>query len=435
MKLGIDIAVITPSGATTMGGYGARTGMSAGVHDPLTVRTLVLEESGHKRALLVADLIGFPRSQVRRVQLRAAALSGLAPEDILVAATHTHSGPLNFDAPGFGGKADRAYIAWLEDTLARSVARAAEAPVPVRVGWGRMPVYGVGSIRRAADETGVREAGNVTTIGFAAMDGRLMAVLLHYACHPTVLGPENLLFSADLLGSARAHLERSLGGVPVLTVNGACGDVSTRFTRREQSFAEMERMGDVVARAARGALSGIVYREVVPGDFSSAAVDVPLPQRPLPAPEQAERELKRARDHWEAVEEEARLGKADHGAVRLAKTALEGATVQALLAQSGGRHPLETEAQVTAWRFDSCGLVTVPGELFFSLGEAIAAQSGVDCCLVLGYTGGFVGYIPDEAAYATGGYEVLSTHLDRQAGPALVTACAALLRALGHREA
>ncbi|HEY3366664.1 MAG TPA: neutral/alkaline non-lysosomal ceramidase N-terminal domain-containing protein [Symbiobacteriaceae bacterium] len=441
MRLGVDITTITPPTATNMGGYGARTGSRAGTHDPLTARTLVFEDGGRKRALLVADLILFPRSQAERIAATAAALSGLEPADILVTATHTHSGPLNFDAPEIGGMANPRYVAWLEKALGASVARAAANLSPVAVGWGTMPVYGVGAIRRAGGETGVREAGvreagSVSTIGFAAPDGSLRAVLMHYACHPTVLGAENLLYSSDLLGAARASLERELGGgVPVVAVNGACGDVSTRFTRRGQTFSELDRLGTLVGKAARAALSGVVYHDVPPNTMASAAVALELPRRPLPEVDVALAELNQAQAHWAELQRQERAGLLpDHGAMRLAKTALEGALTQVKRARAGAEAPLETEALLTAWRFDSCGLVTVPGELFLALGEDIARESGVGCCLVVGYAGGYVGYIPDGPAYAEGGYEVLSTHLDRQAGPLLVAAAASLLRALGREK-
>ena len=64
------------------------------------------------------------------------------------------------------------------------------------------------------------------------------------ACHPTVLNGENLMLSADFPGA----LESCFADAEMVAfVNGSCGDMSTRFTRRESSFAEMERMAQLAA--------------------------------------------------------------------------------------------------------------------------------------------------------------------------------------------
>lgn len=438
MRLGVDITSITPPVPIAMGGYSARAGAARGVHDPLTARTLVLEDGGRRMALLVADLLLFSGKQVERIRRRAAKWTGMAQEDVVVAATHTHSGPLTLDAPHLGGAANPEYLVWLEGTLADSIRRAGESLVPVRLGWASVPVRGVGARRRAGavDGTGGQEAGDLSVLAFAGADGSVRAVLLHYACHPTVMGPDNLLLSADLPGAARAALEHELQGrVPVLYLNGACGDVSTRFTRRAQTFDELERLGAIIGGAAASALRGIVYREVANGGVWASRTVVDLPRRFLPPLPQALAELADAEARWQRVQAEAASGRlVDHGALRLARTALEGAQIQTVLAHLAagdggeGESVLESRAEVAAWRLGDCGLATIPGELFWSLGQEIGARSGLDCCLVIGYAGGHVGYIPDEAAYDEGGYEVLSSHLSRDAGAMLVSTAAALFR-------
>jgi hypothetical protein len=446
MRIGVDLADITPSGAVSLGGYGARQGPSVGVHDPLSARTLVLEADGRRLALVAADLLMFTRAQAERIRARAAALSGLAPGAIIVAATHTHSGPLTFDAPHLGGQADPEYVAWLEEELARSVARAAGRLKPACFGWASAPVRGVGAVRRAVtppeggEPAAVLDAGAVTAIAFSDPDGRLEAVLMHYACHPTVMGPDNRLITADLFGAARSALERRLGGgVPVVAVNGACGDVSTRFTRRAQTFEEMARLSGLLADAAFGALQRVKCVDLYPETCLAATGEVTLPLRPLPALPEAVAALQEAAAAWAELQMLVDNGAAvDHGRLRLARTALEGAQVQvemARLSSGEGEAPmLESEAELTAWLLGNLGLVTIPGELFASLGEAIAAQSGLAGCLTLGYAGGMVGYIPAPADFAAGGYEVLSTHLAPEAGMVLVEHAAGLLRDLARRE-
>ncbi|HYF92248.1 MAG TPA: neutral/alkaline non-lysosomal ceramidase N-terminal domain-containing protein [Symbiobacteriaceae bacterium] len=431
MRLGKAVRTITPPPGLAMGGYAARQGAAEGAHDPLTVRALVLEEAGVKAALLVADLLMFPGKQALAIRRKAAKAAGLSPDDVIVAATHTHSGPVTFDLPELGGPADHAFVEAVHEAIAACAAEAAARLEPVRVGWGRAPVTGVGAVRRATGgrPAAVQDAGGVTVVAFSAPSGALAAVLMHYACHPTVLGADNRQYSADLLGAARAALEAELGGrVPVVAINGACGDVSTRFTRRSQTFDELDRLGKVVAAAAMRALSHIRRFEMPAGGLRMSSARVDLPVRSLPSPAEALAAVAAAEAELKRV---AADPSADPAALRLARVALEGAQVQAQLAgtRPEGLKP-EAVASLTALRFGDCGLVTVPGELFHALGEATQREAGLPCCIVVGYANGHVGYIPDDAAYDEGGYEVLSSHLERGAGRDLAYAAAALLWSL-----
>src|SRR2546430_696688 len=85
---------ITPGVGVAMGGYGARTGVSTGIHDPLHVRTLVLDDGETKLVLAVCDLVGVPAELVERARELIERDCGIPAEHVCVSATHTHSGPL-----------------------------------------------------------------------------------------------------------------------------------------------------------------------------------------------------------------------------------------------------------------------------------------------------------------------------------------------------
>ncbi len=75
-------------------------------------------------------------------------------------------------------------------------------------------------------------------------------LLIHLACHPTILGNNVLEVSADFV-----HSFRKLSDKPVMFINGAAGDISTRFTRRTQSFKECDRFAKIVIDKANQVLS------------------------------------------------------------------------------------------------------------------------------------------------------------------------------------
>jgi hypothetical protein len=190
------------------------------------VRSLVLEAGSTRVAWLTADLVGIDPALVARVGegLRAA---GLDYSAIILAASHTHSGPGAYaDSVLFGVVAvdrlsppvrDR-----IVDGLVRATRQAEAGKTAARVGAGRAEVTGIAESRVQGPldtELGVLK---VTTLA-----GLPVALVWNYAIHGTALSRDNFLLSGDLMADASLRLERELG-VPALFVNGAEGDVSPR---------------------------------------------------------------------------------------------------------------------------------------------------------------------------------------------------------------
>lgn len=430
MRLGTCVASITPQVPITMGGYAARTEKARGVHDDLTARALVLEDRRVRTGLVVADLLMFSRSQVEAVQARAAALTGIPANQIVVAATHTHSGPSAYAYPHAGDDVDPTYAAWVVEVLAGALYQAWQDLDDVRVGWSAGGVAGVASSRRAAHDAAGQapdsEFQPLAALSFTDLAGDLRAVLVNFQAHPTVLGADNLLISADLAGAAREALQGLFGpDVFIAFVNGACGDVSTRFTRRSQTFQELRRLGGLLGAAAAGVILESQWDALSPGDLKVATKQVELPVRALPSPEEAQAQLVVMKRRWEEARANPKLSR---GELRVARTALEGAQVQAFLADS--QNTFERQAVLTGWRLGGAGLVTIPGELFSSLGARIRMECGLETTLVVGYSGGHVGYVPDRRAYEQGGYEALSSLVAPEAGETLAAAAVDLLKSL-----
>src|SRR5690606_32816371 len=136
--------------------------------------------------------------------------------------------------------------------------------------------------------------------------------------------PENRLISADWPGAAVAALRRALGDeVWVGFAQGCAGDVSPRFTRREQSFAEVERHGWLLAGAALTALGrlggpagGSLSRPLRLGARSRV---VRLEARRLPSAEEAALQVESARARVAELE----AAGASHAELRIAQTALQ----------------------------------------------------------------------------------------------------------------
>src|SRR5205807_3391265 len=67
-------------------------------HDPLHAKAIFLQQGREQAALVFCDLIGVPQSVTDRTREMAARKTGVPATNILIAATHSHTGPLYFDA-------------------------------------------------------------------------------------------------------------------------------------------------------------------------------------------------------------------------------------------------------------------------------------------------------------------------------------------------
>jgi len=114
------------------------------------------------------------------------------------------------------------------------------------------------------------------------------------------------------------------------------------------------------------------------------------------------------------------------------RAGLEGAMIQREYAKV--RDSLETEAHLSVWKLGPVGLVTIPGELFSSLGQKIKGESPSPATIVAGYSNGYIGYIPDQEAYEQGGYETLSSPLLMGFGEDLAAAAVDGLREVTNKQ-
>ena len=284
---------------------------------------------------------------------------------------------------------------------------------PVRLLFAQGRVNGVGANRHRIDGP------HDDTVGLlAAVDeaGSVSAVLVDYASHPTVLGHDNVLWSADWPGAARRTLADALARlVPfpgqaagkvgtleepvVLFLQGAAGDSSARFVRRGQSFAEVDRLGGLFAGQALTALLGAQDNPTT-GPVVVCRRTVTVPTRaPTPLNVVAER-VDQTRAEWDAVQRSQANGSAGE---RIARTRHEGALAALRMAETGLPPTLDLPLTVVA--IGKQAWVHVPVELFASLGLRIRAESPFAHTRVVGYTDGYFGYAPDASAYEGGAYE------------------------------
>lgn len=392
---------------TPLAGYSARSGGATGTLDGLTVSVLALAGDDARLTLIAADVVAVD------AELVASVGSALGPEagTILLCASHTHGGPAGI-VPRLHPSQPEATNAALRNRFAEATVvaarRAWRALAPVMLGVGQCTVSGVAADRndpaRPIDQ-------RLTALHVDGADGRPLASVVHFACHPTLLGADNRLVSADLAGALRRHLAESDAGdveAPIVPfLNGAAANVSSRFTRRAQTPTELDRFGGVLAGAARQTRRAV--RPLGPY-LAVASAAVGLPRRP---PGGGPGAGAGARDRPTASGD------------RRAQVRDQGIALLSRLPTAGGK----ATAHLGAVVLGDLALITVPGELTASLGAAIVAGSPFATTLVVGYANGYLGYLVDGAD--PGSYEALASPFTAEAGPAVVAAASALLGRLG----
>lgn len=439
LQAGAARVVITPPIGVPLSGYFAAEGRkqtAQDVHDDLYARALVLKDGERTVAIVTTDLIGLDDEEVGAVRAIVERETGIAPEHLIVACTHTHSGPIVRPFPPSDlvpGQADEHYFRLLPRLIASAVIMAERRQRPARVGAGsgtcfininRREILPDGTLRglpflgRNPDGITDREVGVLRVDD--ATTGGVLAVLLSYACHPVVLGP-NLEISADYVGYAVNFLERVLGGNAVaMFANGAQGDMNAIV--HPGTFADAEHLGVVLGLD----VLKVVLGTKTSGDarITTATRRAELPLNPASAPD-------RQREYIQFLHKE-------HERLRRESDARKQWDIEMRLDVANYRlynreHMLlpYVPAEVTAFgvqsEFASVGLVSEPAELFCEYGMRARQQSPFETTLVIGLANGFIGYVPTPNVYTEGGYECEATNVAPQAGDQL---CRTMIDAL-----
>ena len=228
---------------------------------------LALEDAhGHRAIILTSDLLGFPRSVYQHTCAALKAKFGLAPDQILLSASHTHCGPVLRGALHDIYPLDKQqlslvekYSADLEARIVETTGKALADLAPARLAAGE-GAAGFAVNRRNNPESGVAkliEQGAlkgpvdhaVPVLAVFQPDGKLKAVLFGYACHNTVM--DFYKWSGDYAGFAQLALEKSHPEATAMFFMG-CGGDQNPLPRRRLDLAE--RYGTMLAAAVEEVL-------------------------------------------------------------------------------------------------------------------------------------------------------------------------------------
>ena len=415
-RAGAAMRDITPEpGVSLAGHFHDRAATHA--HDPLYARCLVLDDGENQLVFVMVDSCMVLREVFDAAKARIHEAVGIPVENMMMAATHTHTAPTSahvFQSDPVPGYAEMMTSGIVEaareahQRLAPALIASGAGAVPDEVfnrRWfmkpGGIPANPFGETTdkvrmnppRASEDL-IEPAGPTDPatpfIAVKRPDGTPVAVLANYALH-YVGGTDAGAMSADYFGCFANALTKLFDADETRFVammsNGASGDVNNiNFREPAQSFAPYEKMNLVADKVARE-----VYRACQEASFetwtplAAAAADIELGAR-LPNAD----DVKRAQAIVDAVEGD------------VMKTAEEVYARETLLLQ---HYPQHVSVPLQVLRIGDAAITAIPCEVFVEIGLHLKKESPFPNTFPVALANGYYGYLPTAAQHALGGYE------------------------------
>ena len=446
LRAGAVVVDITPALGVANGGVIARGGPVTHIHDELHARCLMLDDGATRLAIAICDMRMLGGEVVARAKSLAGEATGLAPENILIAATHTHA------APAMVGihpePRDRAYAEFVARRIADGITRAGHHLAPAKVGWGFGSApqhvhnrrWFMKPVAIAANPFGGRSdevkmnpprgtdllkpAGpvdpQVSVLDVRHTDGRPLALLANYGLH-YVGGYQAGHVSADYFGLFADRVQGLLGAdrqhppFVAMMSNGTSGDVSNNDFRakpeRLPAWVKMQRVANDLAGKVAKVVGNIGHHATAP--LAVAATELQLGVR---RPDDA-------RLAWAR-----RTLANDTDPKRLTRPEIYAQEALAL-----AKFPARVPVVLQAFRIGDLRIITVPCEMFAETGLALKQEAGLGPLFIIELANGYRGYLPTPRQHEWGGYETWparSSYLEVQAAPKIRAALLGLLSKL-----
>jgi neutral ceramidase len=382
-KAGLAEINITPEEPVALAGYASRTQPFERVEADIYVKALALEDAeGHRAVLVTSDLVGFQAAVAEPIRERIAERTGLRDGQLLLTASHTHTGPaLSLEGPPKTVE----YTKRLQDQVVAVVERALGRLEPARLSWSTGLAPFVMNRREFTPDgviLGVNPRGpvdrSVPVLRVTSPEGNTKAVLFGAACHNTTLDSKFTVLSGDYAGFAQAYVREKMPGVQAMFLMG-CGGDANPHPRKAISIARDHgtTLGAEVLR--------VIHEKLQPvrGPLRVAFERVPLPFDDVPPPEELEKLAGQAPGYRKGVMER-----------------------QLAACRRGEKPPAQYVAPFVVWQFgEDLTLVGLPGEVVVDYVQVVERAVGPLKLWVAAYCNDVFGYLPSARVLREGGYE------------------------------
>ena len=398
LYLGTGRSDITPEIGARLFGYQDNV-YSESVNDRLTVDALVFKSGEAYSAIVSVTVCLIDTDLTNSIRRKIEEGFGIPYQNVIIAATHTHSGPYTASGPAVGRREDDYCMGVLVPKILEAVKDAMGNLEDVSVG------HAVGESTAAVNRREPTEDGRIklgqykegvfnprmTVISFKKADGSVKATLVHYGMHATASGM-NREITRDWPGVVVDRIEE-ITGASCAFLNGPEGDIGPRLAngRTTSNLEGMKEFAKIPTADAER-----IYNSIE--TFGNAEIKNYIGTVRIPAKPRLSREF--VKDEIEKYMQDRLLSLGlywNNHYKRVLKSYNEGYVEVA-----------EHEEEQVVMRLGNIVFVAVPYELFAEIG--INIQKGYDGLTVLPVSNanGSKGYFPTEKDIPLGGYETHS---------------------------
>jgi hypothetical protein len=406
VPIGVARVDATPDGPIRLTGYASRKTESEGVAQRLWVKALAIggDAGAGPAVLMTVDNCGVPGKMTAEVAGRLKAKAGVAPERFVVCSTHTHCGPwlpgfaralLDGSLPAEHRVHMERYQRQLVDKMEEAALAALAARQPGRLAWTQ------GTVRFAMNRRPVNKEGRCPGLGVnpagpvdpslpllcaTSAQGKVLAIVVNYACHCTTLGGNFNRIHGDWAGTAKEYIEADHPGALAMISIGCGGDANPEPRGTLELVARHGRaVADEVDRLLRGKLTPVA----APPAARRLSFQIPLDK--LPTRQELEASVAAARRPKSTAMEKRRASQAE-----------------ALLADIDQGRPLPAgiDYSVTAWSFGKdLAMVFLAGEVVVDYDLRLKRELDGARLWVTAYANDVPCYIVSRRVLKEGGYE------------------------------
>ena len=395
LHLGIGREIITPPVGSKLYGYSPDV-VSTSVNDDLQATAFYFSQGVLKALLISVTVCEMQTKLCDDIRKILSEKTGVPVNNIMLCATHTHSGPNVAGSVGWGDidknycdtifvpKLVSASVSAMSNPVAVKMAKASGESL---VGVNRRQLFFDNKIDFGQNLWGCINK-KMTLLSFADYDENVVATMIHYGCHGTCAG-QNTEITRDWSGIMTDAVEKE-SGAPCAFFNGTMGDIGPRISNGKTTgdITYVRELGEVAKRDALGIYSELCDYENVNLAVSSDTLSIPLKER---------LGMAECLCMYEKYKDETEnLG-------GMIKAYLENVMS---LEKSGEKQLSSFEICQTTVALGDVVLTGIPFEMFSETGLRIDEAAGDKSVLCISNTNGFEGYFVTEDAICRGGYEV-----------------------------
>lgn len=418
---GVAIVDVTPQKPMFLHGYPHVERTSEGTHDPLYASALILENGKSQIGFCAVDVIFISKKITMQVREQVEKATGLKGENLMISASHTHSGPVIVTDIFYDPvvpEADPEYIKYLVYKIAEVFIEAFKNKRRCKIAITSADSTGVGGNRHSISGAIDPEVPIVVLKDFNS--GDIFGLSIIHCMHPTVLHEDSKLFSADFPGYTRKFLNEKLGkDIVLLYQTGPSGNQSPRHFIDSNTFEEAERLGFILGKRITDSV--LQLKEVDFHDWSTLQIrqsNLDLPRKKFMSLEDAEKKVAFVKNKLDTM----RIKGEPATEIRTVECDWFGAEENLKLTKMWVNGDLEKvydsilPAEINSISIGEFHFVFLPGELFVEYSLGIKEKSPDKIFVNTMCNGVLAGYIVTEKAEKEGGYEASNSIFSAEGG-------------------